>query len=1469
MKAIMESGWLYVLGGSGGWRKGCAYQLLVASLLGLLSSTASASWRSTLYPAGWLPPSSATSFYTARFLQDFSYAGYKRGEESVPEITGPVFNVLDYGADAGGTSDSTAAIQATIDAAASAGGGVVFMPAGTYRVAPQGSNNYALRISSAGIVLRGAGVGQTFILNTSYVMRSKSVILVAPASVSSGASVAFTADLEGPTRRIPVANAGAFSVGDIVRMEWVFTQAWIDEHNQGSWWNDSTKQPAPAQYLREVMAVNTDEGWIEVDVPTRYTMKVRDSARVFRRTGMLSEVGIEDFSIGNVQHPGPGFGEADYTIPGTAGWDAHASYLVSLNDMHDSWISNVSSFQPAGNTSTCHMLSNGIVLTRCFRVTVRNSTMRRGQYGGGGGNAYMFRVGNGNENLLVDCLADFSRHGLVLSHAGTSGNVFLRCEDRNTQRATGLSGSYTTSGSGSDHHMHFSHSNLFDGCHAHNSFYTAHHRGSSGTTPHALTSAHGVYWNTSGSGTRYSNIVVSEQARYGYVIGTSGEQSGVSTTTGGNTSPADHREGVGMGATLEPQSLYADQFAKRMQGVFVFIKDATITPTAGYPLRGTVYHYVGGSFSSLWTQVGGTPVSIADPDAIDTTVDIIDEGVYAFELRAWAGGFTNSAVMTITVSNGAPVVVPAFARHFIRGARESGADPLGYFTQSSNLVGTQGSSGARDSLNPVFGFSLPVLPPGRTLDGVTFQFEITQARDSTGGGNLPQLHAYLLQTDDPTDTGTAFFYHGSLDPAPNVKRIGTTSVSINTTADVNYAPGEQARSFALSGEALEYLQGLYNGITPVQSNVYFRFNLSVNPSITTYRRYRVSTLDDASALVLSTQPVSAIRVQKENGSIVTPGSVQAWPVAVVNEPMTAAYVVTNQISAGVNLALTGSPVVVFAESGTASYGGFTIATNITGTATNLAPGETASFSVSFVTETVGIHTATVSIASTDETYNPYEFQISISAAASEDTFSIQYQGNGNTGGSVPDAQTKLDGIGLVLASNSGELTRDGYSFAGWNTAPDGSGLDYAEGASYVLDADLTLFAKWALNPPDAPWDLAAQAYADRVVLNWSVSANTDETMLMRFDSSQDSYAEIAVVSSNTYVDSAVVNGQEYYYVVVARNAAGQSEPSSETSVTVLIVLPFVEDFENRAPGDLDGQNHWASAGAVVQSERTNTGLQAAEITTTDGYLQQQFAGTRTSVWTDLFLQPAFIEGDIDMPDSGAACVLVFNAEGHPVVFNGQSPQVLEGVTVATGAWIRVTILADHAQGLWDLYINEELIAGNLGYYSTNAVHYTGLKIKGAGETSVPVDDIQIVLQRPWGDVVVTENFAVPHDWLRSFYPALTTPEEFEAAALAVDANGVPNWQKYWTGMNPLNPDSVLRIRQVVLQNGQFALRWEHDAASPDLPPIAIQMRTNLLTGAWEPIGQFVPVNGENSWTNSTLLPNAFYRFAVTNAPAGP
>jgi uncharacterized repeat protein (TIGR02543 family) len=92
-----------------------------------------------------------------------------------------------------------------------------------------------------------------------------------------------------------------------------------------------------------------------------------------------------------------------------------------------------------------------------------------------------------------------------------------------------------------------------------------------------------------------------------------------------------------------------------------------------------------------------------------------------------------------------------------------------------------------------------------------------------------------------------------------------------------------------------------------------------------------------------------------------------------------------------------------------------------------------------------------------------DLQITYTAAVDLPTFTISYDSNTATGGSVPPSQTKTLGIDLTLASNTGLLVKTGHTFVAWNTQADGDGINYAEGANFTVDTDTTLYAKWSIN----------------------------------------------------------------------------------------------------------------------------------------------------------------------------------------------------------------------------------------------------------------------------------------------------------------------------------------------------------------------------------------------------------------------
>jgi uncharacterized repeat protein (TIGR02543 family) len=70
------------------------------------------------------------------------------------------------------------------------------------------------------------------------------------------------------------------------------------------------------------------------------------------------------------------------------------------------------------------------------------------------------------------------------------------------------------------------------------------------------------------------------------------------------------------------------------------------------------------------------------------------------------------------------------------------------------------------------------------------------------------------------------------------------------------------------------------------------------------------------------------------------------------------------------------------------------------------------------------------------------------------SFTVAFNANGGTGGMASEAHN----VPAPLTSES--FTRSGYTFAGWNTAANGSGTAYANSATYAFTANATLYAQW-------------------------------------------------------------------------------------------------------------------------------------------------------------------------------------------------------------------------------------------------------------------------------------------------------------------------------------------------------------------------------------------------------------------------
>lgn len=525
-------------------RRCCGF-LLVALPAALLSIAATASaWRSSVYPEDWTPAFTAPD---GGFLHDFSYAGYQHGEVPVPDLKGPIFDaVARFGADPSGETDSTAAVQEAIDAAEAAGGGVVFLPKGDYRVGG------TLLIDADGIVLRGAGIDSTrvhFTLAESSIDGGAHLRL--EGDPQWGADLLLARDGEERSHEVLVEDASPLKPGTEVCLGWTISPEFVEEHGMTGTWRVFNGQWKPF-FRRSVVSVDASARphRVRLDAPLRYPAKVRDSASIrpllagAGKRGYLRECGVEDLSVTNAVEKDVALGMNQVAV----------IEGIGLKDCWFRRVGSIASRHPGA--SGAHVQSGGIRIGGSRRVTVSDCRIEKSQHHGGGGNGYLFEVRSSSEVLFRDCVAAEGRHNFIQNwDFGATGIVWSRC------RTTGATNEYRMTTFSEFHHS-LAMACLVDACTLDDGWQGGNRHKESSGAGHSVTG--GTYWNSMGAG-----FLGSWSFGRGYVIGTSPELRVKTRTHMFNpfqgTEPEDLVEGAGEGATLEPASLYEDQLARRLR----------------------------------------------------------------------------------------------------------------------------------------------------------------------------------------------------------------------------------------------------------------------------------------------------------------------------------------------------------------------------------------------------------------------------------------------------------------------------------------------------------------------------------------------------------------------------------------------------------------------------------------------------------------------------------------------------------------------------------------------------------------------------------------------------------------------------------------------------------------------------------------------------------------------------------------
>ena len=198
---------------------------------------------------------------------------------------------------------------------------------------------------------------------------------------------------------------------------------------------------------------------------------------------------------------------------------------------------------------------------------------------------------------------------------------------------------------------------------------------------------------------------------------------------------------------------------------------------------------------------------------------------------------------------------------------------------------------------------------------------------------------------------------------------------------------------------------------------------------------------------------------------------------------------------------------------------------------------------------------------------------------------VTYDGNGNTGGTVPASQLETIGSSVTLATNTGALVKTGNTFAGWNTLADGTGTSYAAGALITFNGSLPLYAQWTVGTLPVNFiSITASRKTTNVQVNFKVG-NEINIHHYEVERSVDgrNYSRVgniaaAGVTDYSFLDvnapttnlfyrvKSVENAGEGKYSAVAKLNAEKTTPGYEVAPNPIIGSEINVQFKNQLAG---------------------------------------------------------------------------------------------------------------------------------------------------------------------------------------------------------------------------------------------------------------------------------------------------------------
>lgn len=406
-------------------------------------------------------------------IPDFSYAGYRQGDDSIPLI--PTVMELDP-IDGDNTNHIQDALDQLAERTLSPEGirGAILLKAGTYPI------HGSIRIPADGIVLRGerheSGDLLTTIEGIGNVPAERDLILVGDNPGVNWKNVAndIKADvisdfIPAGSRTLAISDPSIFGVGDRVVVHHPSTTTWLKSIDFGATNTDEPWQEGNLDllYPRTISAIYPESGKIVLDVPIydHFNRELATSSvHLWDDAGIVRNAGVEDLQI-NIITDGP---ESENHV-----WTA-----VKLDGVEDCWVRGIVA-KNFSYAAVNMVVANQVTVVDCEGLEPHSEIT--------GARRYNFAVNRQSSNVLFQrCHATYGRHSFVSNGANEASNIVWHdCTSEHDLTS-------------SEGHRRWSQALLFDNITFSNAetgrIVGLYNRGNYGTG-HGWSSVHSVAWN--------------------------------------------------------------------------------------------------------------------------------------------------------------------------------------------------------------------------------------------------------------------------------------------------------------------------------------------------------------------------------------------------------------------------------------------------------------------------------------------------------------------------------------------------------------------------------------------------------------------------------------------------------------------------------------------------------------------------------------------------------------------------------------------------------------------------------------------------------------------------------------------------------------------------------------------------------------------------------------------------------------